>query len=182
MMFYDNNRTSSDWFDFTTLNEVMDYYVIGFDNFNLCTDEFLNGGIVPLDPPNPTVLIYTLYKFKIALNGSAIAKDKVYFEFSVNPTLKAEAEEEFIPCEISYNEYCENPNYKEFMCVDNQDTFFEKGKFTKENSKGFIAKYIDLIDRDLKCECNDDKYVTFTMILNGYNNLEKVTCAKLSGS
>jgi len=43
-------------------------------------------------------------KFKVALSGSAIAKDKVYFEFSVNPTLKAEAEEEFIPCEISYNE------------------------------------------------------------------------------
>jgi hypothetical protein len=36
-------------YDFTTLNKVMDYYVVGFDNFNPCTNDFLNGGIVPLD-------------------------------------------------------------------------------------------------------------------------------------
>jgi hypothetical protein len=44
------------------------------------------------------------YKFKIALSGSAIAKDKVYFEFSVNPTVKPEKQQDFIPCEISFNE------------------------------------------------------------------------------
>ncbi|XP_028044387.1 uncharacterized protein LOC113554656 [Rhopalosiphum maidis] len=181
MMFYSKDPKSPDWFDFTVLNKVMDNYIIGFDRFNECTFYLLNGGVVPLNSTDPS--INTLTKFKAAFDGSSIARDKVYFEFSINPSVTKKFEKYFIPCEVSYNEYCENQGeYKDCMCVDNQDTFFEKGKFTKENSKGFIAKFIDLVDRDLKCECNDDKYITFTMMLNGYNNLEKLTCAKLSGS
>jgi hypothetical protein len=41
-------------YDFTTLNNVMDYYVVGIDYFNTCTDEFLNGGIIPYDSSNPS--------------------------------------------------------------------------------------------------------------------------------
>ncbi|XP_026822065.1 uncharacterized protein LOC113560403 [Rhopalosiphum maidis] len=166
IMFYSNNSMSTDWLDFNILNYVMDYFVIGFDKFNVCTEDLLIGGVVPYDLSDPSK--NTLVKFQDALTKSAIAKNKVYFEFLINPTVKVEKEKEFIPCEISYNEYCENPEYKEIMCVDYQNDLFKKGQFAGIFSNGFIAKFIDLIDRDLKCECSGDKYIAFNMMLNGY--------------
>jgi hypothetical protein len=35
-------------FDFKVLNDVMDYFIIGFYNFNPC-NEFFKGGIVPMN-------------------------------------------------------------------------------------------------------------------------------------
>jgi len=51
-------------FDFATLNEVMDFYLIGFKDFNECNPNFINGGITPLDSPDPTnPSINTLVRF-----------------------------------------------------------------------------------------------------------------------
>jgi hypothetical protein len=35
-------------FDFVVLNDVMNYYIIGFNDFNPC-NEFFKGGTVPMD-------------------------------------------------------------------------------------------------------------------------------------
>jgi hypothetical protein len=40
--------------DFNILNYVMDYFVIGFEKFNLCTDDLLIGGVVPYDSSDPS--------------------------------------------------------------------------------------------------------------------------------
>lgn len=48
-------------FDFGMLNDVLDYYVVGFEEFNECTDNLLNGGVTPMDSPDPN--INTLVKF-----------------------------------------------------------------------------------------------------------------------
>lgn len=99
-------------------------------------------------------------------------------------------------------QYCENPDYKYTWCADNQATFFEKvihfstqydisylhfilnlqGKFAAQFAGGFVGRDIDLVDRDLKCECDEDKFITFHMILNGFTGLEMKTCNRLNGS
>jgi len=52
-------------FDFTVLNDCMDYYVIGFDKFNPCNDHF-RGGIVPVNTicgsDNSLVILYPTSK------------------------------------------------------------------------------------------------------------------------
>jgi hypothetical protein len=109
-------------FDFTVLNDVMDNYIIGFDRFNECTLYLLNGGVVPMNSTDLSIntlvrcvlnlesklrlkiLLLLQIKFKAAFDRSSIAKDKVYFEFSINPSVKKNFEKHFIPCEVSYNE------------------------------------------------------------------------------
>ncbi|XP_026822053.1 uncharacterized protein LOC113560395 [Rhopalosiphum maidis] len=185
MIFYSTTTTStiSNWFNFTTLNEVMDLYLFGFKDFNECNSNFLNGGITPLDSPDPTdPSINTLSQLGIALSESTISKDIVYLEYLINPSVNKQDEMNFLPCEISYNEYCENPDYKYTWCADNEVTFFEKGKFAAEYAAGFVGKDIDLVDRDLKCECDEDKFITFHMILNGLTGLEMKKCGKINGS
>ncbi|XP_008179547.2 uncharacterized protein LOC103308249 [Acyrthosiphon pisum] len=157
------------------MNDVLDFYVIEFATFNECCDEFLHSGVTPLDSTDPAVM--TLNKFAAALKQSTIAKDKVYFEFLISPTPKREELENLNHCVLSYNEYCENHDYYlGRWCVDNQDILYKKGKFAKENSKGFIGSDIDLIDRDDKCKCGN-KYITFYMLLAGYDNAnDPLTC------
>jgi len=99
----------------------MDYFIIGFDRFNECTFYLLNGGVVPLNSTDPSIntlvrrvlnlesklrlkILLLQTKFKAAFDGSSIAKDKVYFEFSINPSVTKKFEKYFIPCEVSYNE------------------------------------------------------------------------------
>jgi len=41
-------------FIFDNWNDIIDYYVIGFYNFNACNEEFKNG-IVPLSSDKPEV-------------------------------------------------------------------------------------------------------------------------------
>jgi hypothetical protein len=38
------------------------------------------------------------------------------------------------------------------------------------------------VDRDLKCQCDEDKFITFHMILNGFAGLEMKKCDKINGS
>jgi hypothetical protein len=47
-------------FDFEELNNIMDYYIIGFEMFNPCNDLY-KGGIVPLY--NDQNKIYSLVKY-----------------------------------------------------------------------------------------------------------------------
>ncbi|XP_060876268.1 uncharacterized protein LOC132949410 [Metopolophium dirhodum] len=170
-----NKELNSTWFDFCMINDVMDFYVIEFATFNNCTDKFLNNGVTPLGSTDPDVM--TLNKFATALSQSTIAREKVYFEFLISPIPKTEETLNFKHCELSYGKFCENyDSYKGKWCGDNLDILHEKGKFAKKYSKGFIGRDIDLVDRDNKCGC-DNKYITFYMLLDGYNNATNpVTC------
>jgi len=38
------------------MNDVLDLYVIQFATFNECCDEFLRGGITPIDSTDPAVM------------------------------------------------------------------------------------------------------------------------------
>ncbi|XP_060875914.1 uncharacterized protein LOC132949158 [Metopolophium dirhodum] len=170
-----NKELNSTWFDFCRMNDVLDFYVIEFATFNECSDDFLHGGVTPIDSLDPAVM--TLNKFSAALKQSTIAKEKIYFEFLISPIPKPEQLIDMNRCVLSYNEYCENrDHYKGLWCVDKQDIFYEKGKFAKKYSKGFIGRDIDLVDRDNKCDC-DNKYITFYMILKGYTYaIDQLTC------
>ncbi|KAL4092445.1 hypothetical protein QTP88_026946 [Uroleucon formosanum] len=169
-----NKNESSNWFDFGKMNQFIDFYLIEFTTFNECVDQLLYGGITPIDSADGNIL--TLNKFAEAFKNSTIDKEKVYFEFLINPMVKTAEQSKFMHCEISYNEYCENrDSYKSIWCVDTQDVLYEKGKFAKQYSKGFVGREIDLVDRDNKCNC-DNKYITFHMMLRGYNNEDPLTC------
>ncbi|CAI6363316.1 unnamed protein product [Macrosiphum euphorbiae] len=169
-----NKKLNSTWFDFGKMNDLLDFYVIEFVTFNECSDEFLHSGITPIESTDPAVM--TLNKFAAAFEQSKIAKEKVHFEFLIRPIPKPEKLTIMHRCTFSYNEYCENRgDLQGIYCVDKQGIFFEKGKFAKKYSKGFIGNDIDLVDRDNKCHC-DNKYITFYMLLNGYNDAEPLTC------
>ncbi|XP_022181620.1 uncharacterized protein LOC111041620 [Myzus persicae] len=164
--------------DFSRINLIMDFYLIGFSYFNECSDDLLRSGITPMDSANPDVM--TLNRFATALENSTIAKDKMYFDFSINPIPKNDVKHKFNPCEISYNEYCENEDDKRSIwCADNTGTLNEKGTFTKKHARGFVGGYIDLVDRDDKCKCG--KYSTFEMMLNGFNGGSPMKCEALEG-
>ncbi|KAL4107219.1 hypothetical protein QTP88_017602 [Uroleucon formosanum] len=168
------NGDSSIWYDFVKMNDVLDFYLIEFTTFNECVNELLQGGITPIDSLDKGIL--TLNKFADAFKNCTIDKEKVYFEFLINPKVMTKIRNTFFLCEISYNEYCENHKNYDFMwCVDTQDMLYEKGKFAKQYSKGFVGSEIDLVDRDNKCKC-DNKYITFYMMLRGYNNEDPLTC------
>ncbi|XP_025199968.1 uncharacterized protein LOC112597932 isoform X2 [Melanaphis sacchari] len=107
MIFYSNtsNSASPNWFDFEILNDVMDFYLFGFEQFNECDFTFLNGGITPLDSPDPmNPNINTLDKFGAALSNSIIPKEKIYLEYLINPSVNKKDEMNFLSCEVSYNE------------------------------------------------------------------------------
>ncbi|XP_022166301.1 uncharacterized protein LOC111030896 [Myzus persicae] len=152
--------------DLSDMNTIMDFYLIEFLNFNDCSKDLLHGGITPMDSSNSDIV--TLNRFGAALENSTIAKDKIYFEFLISPKPKPNEIENFKPCEISYNEYCENEDDKiNKWCVDDSDILYKKGAFTKKYANGFVGSYIDLVDRDDKCGCG--KYSTFDMMVNGFN-------------
>jgi len=48
-------------FDFSKLNDIMDFYLITFNYFNDCSGELYNGGTTPLHSDNP--IINTLVRF-----------------------------------------------------------------------------------------------------------------------
>jgi len=49
-------------FDFTVLNDAVDFYIIEFDGFNECNDQF-RGGIVPLCGPKSLVnMLYPIFQ------------------------------------------------------------------------------------------------------------------------
>jgi len=51
-------------FSFVLLNDAVDYYLFGFEDFNECNDKFLNGGTTPLVTPDPAdPNINTLVRF-----------------------------------------------------------------------------------------------------------------------
>lgn len=172
----------TDWFSFVILNEAVDYYLFGFEEFNECNSKFLKGGTTPLVTPDPAdPNINTLVRFSIALLGAPILKEKIYLEYLIKPTLNKKDEVTFRGCERSYTEYCQNPDYKKTWCVDNQDTFYEKGQFAATYAHGFVAKDIDLVDRDFKCECDFNMFITFYMVLRGFSGDKEMTCSKISG-
>lgn len=169
------NKNDKQWFDFSKINLIMDYYLITFHGFNDCTEKLLNGGTTPMDSNDPN--INTLNKFADALSVSNIAKEKVYFEFVITPSIPFANVPTTLHCDISYYEYCKN-NHTDW-CVDNQKTFSEKGLFAKKYARGWVGSDIDLVDRDVACKCNGDKFISFHMILDAYNEKEMKTCDKL---
>ncbi|KAF0755017.1 Uncharacterized protein FWK35_00021120, partial [Aphis craccivora] len=135
-------------FDFTILNDAFDYYVIGFRDFNPCNDCF-KAGIVPME--NVSNSTNSLKTFENVLTCSTIQKDKIYLEFSVNPTLN-DSTIEYIPtCAVTYKKICEDDDYNLYWCADNADAFYQKGWFAKNiNALGIVSKYIDTIDPTAK--------------------------------
>ncbi|XP_060851182.1 uncharacterized protein LOC132929682 isoform X2 [Rhopalosiphum padi] len=135
-------------------------------------------GIVPLNNSN-----YSLTTFANALNKSKIAKDKMYLLFSVNPTINDTTTEDLPKCCVTYQKYCENDHYNTYWCADNADSLYQKGKFAKDiHAKGIVIRYIDTIDPAATCDCNNqDKFISFTMMLRGYLSEDPIKdCAKLN--
>ncbi|KAL5236169.1 hypothetical protein ACI65C_003579 [Semiaphis heraclei] len=161
--------------DFSQINGIFDFFLFDFLTFNDCTDDLLRGGITPDQSPDPNIL--SLTDFITTFNLSIIDPQKVVFEFLISP--KPKNEKEFKPCEISYNKYCEH--YKDLhssWCIDDNEILYKKGQFARKYSKGFVASYIDLVDRENKCNC-DDKYITFSILSSGYEGGEAKTCDAL---
>ncbi|KAL5236161.1 hypothetical protein ACI65C_003571 [Semiaphis heraclei] len=167
------------WFDFPKINGIVDFYLIEFITFNECCIDLLRLGITPYTSTIPSIM--TLEKFGVAFKKSNIDKQKVFFEFLISPISIPDEMIHFEYCQLSYNEYCENKedNHAKW-CIDNNDILYQKGKFAKQFSKGFVARAIDLVDRDNKCKCGN-KYITFTMLLKGYNGDEQLTCKAFDG-
>ncbi|XP_060851177.1 uncharacterized protein LOC132929679 isoform X2 [Rhopalosiphum padi] len=177
---YTNNATATGWFDFEKLNNLMEYYIIGFEMFNPCSDLY-KGGIVPLN--NVQDNTHSLTTFANAMNNSKIAKDKIYLQFSVSPTINNTSTENLPNCCVTYQKYCENDHYNRYWCADNADSLYQKGKFARDiHAKGIVVKYIDTIDRAATCDCNNkDSFITFSMMLRGYVNKDPIKdCAKLN--
>jgi len=78
-------------FNFSAINDEVDFYIIGFDGFNPCNDHF-RGGIVPICGLNYLIkMLYLIFQNAIifyilqttlskALWTSTIAKEKMYLE------------------------------------------------------------------------------------------------------
>ncbi|XP_025204186.1 uncharacterized protein LOC112601007 [Melanaphis sacchari] len=187
MMYYSNNPNVPGWFNFADwMNDLMDYYIIGFDKFNPCNDQF-KSGIVPLNDSNVQTN-NTLTAFANVLKSSNIAKDKIYLEFSVSPITDPEISDNIPKCYVSYKKYCDPDNtqkYDLYWCADNADSFFQKGKFASDiKAKGIVAKNIDLSDPTGNCGCdNQNQFITFSMILRGFLNQAPITdCEKLKNT
>ncbi|XP_016660502.1 uncharacterized protein LOC100575698 [Acyrthosiphon pisum] len=179
MIFYTNNQLSPDWFQFSVLNDIMQYYIIGFDKFNPCNECF-KGGIVPNS--NVAKSNNSLSSFASALRISPIAKKKIYLEFLASPIANDSTTEVLPTCCVTYKKFCEGDHYNLFWCADNSDSFYDKGKFAREiQAQGIVTKYIDTIDPTAKCECNSDKFITFSMMLRGFLCTAPITdCTKLN--
>lgn len=180
MIYYSSNPYSPDWFDFNLLNEVMDFYVIGFDKFNPCS-ETLRGGIVPIN--NICGVNNSLTQLATALYSSRIAKDQIYVEFLTSPTPN-DTPEKLPACAVTYQQICEASKYKNIWCADNSDSLYDKGKFAKQQLKaqGIIPKYIDTIDPTGACECEmNNQFITFKMMLRGFSEADPITdCLELN--
>ncbi|XP_060852674.1 uncharacterized protein LOC132930688 [Rhopalosiphum padi] len=126
-------KNESDWFDFSKLNDIMDFYLITFYRFNDCFDELLNGGTTPLNSDHSD--INTLEIFGASLNVSKIAKEKVYLEFMITPTINYGDRLKYMHCEVSFDQYCKT-DIKSKWCADNETTFYEKGVFARQYAAG----------------------------------------------
>ncbi|XP_060851339.1 uncharacterized protein LOC132929790 isoform X3 [Rhopalosiphum padi] len=180
MIDHTNDATATGWFDFEELNNFMDYYIIGFEMFNPCNDQY-KGGIIPLN--NVQNSNYSLTTLANVLNKSKIAKDKIYLLFPVVPTVNDTSTEGLPECSVAYKKYCENDHYNKYWCADNADSLYQKGKFAKDiHAKGIIVRNIDAIDPTATCDCNNqDKFISFTMMLRGYLGEDPIKdCAKLN--
>lgn len=105
-------------FNFSVINDEVDFYIVGFDGFNPCNDHF-RGGIVPICGPNSLVkMLYIIFQNTIifyilqttlskALNSSMIAKEKIYLELLANPTAPDTGEKLPI-CRITYQKVKKN--------------------------------------------------------------------------
>lgn len=99
-------------FNFSAINDEVDFYIIGFNGFNPCNDHF-RGGIVPICGPNSLVkMLYLIFQNAIsiyilqttlskALQTSTIAKEKIYLELLANPTAP-DTGEKLPKCSITY--------------------------------------------------------------------------------
>ncbi|XP_026816711.1 uncharacterized protein LOC113556140 [Rhopalosiphum maidis] len=182
---YSIDTSTQDFFNFTILNDAVDFYIIEFDGFNPCNDKF-RGGIVPLCGPK------SLVSFTSAFNSTMIPSNKTYIQFSVNPN--PDAAENNLPINgITYQKLCEDSKYQKLWCADNSDSLYYKGRFAKEtiNAQGIVVKYIDAIDPAGSCNCDSkNQFITFQMMLRGFtqadpikdcspiNNLTAVNCGK----
>lgn len=54
---FDCTSFSAKGFNFPDLNPSVDFYVVGFQNFNPCTDNLKNGGTVPFKGNNQNSLV-----------------------------------------------------------------------------------------------------------------------------
>jgi len=51
-------------FDFSKINEIMDFYIIEFASFDTCSKNLLHGGITPMDSSDPNVLSFVRFVSK----------------------------------------------------------------------------------------------------------------------
>ncbi|XP_060852059.1 uncharacterized protein LOC132930295 isoform X2 [Rhopalosiphum padi] len=160
------------WFDFSKINDIMDFYLITFHDFNICYEEIMHIGTTPLELADPNV--HSLVQFAATLTVSALAKEKVYLEFVLTPSVYS-VHSGVKHCEVTYDQYCKR-DYRDSWCADNATTFYEKGVFAKQYAAGWVGSDIDLIDRNISCGCNGDQFFSFHMILDGYKNKTMRTC------
>ncbi|XP_025192336.1 uncharacterized protein LOC112592488 [Melanaphis sacchari] len=184
MIYHRNNSKAPGWLDYDKwLNNIMDYYIISFDKFNPCNNQFKTG-IVPLDNSDAQTN-NTLMKFQNVLNDSKMAEDKIYLEFSLSPTVNDTNTETLPTCYVTYKKLCELGNYTFYWCADNADALFSKGKFARDiKAKGIVAKYIDTSDPTGNCGCdNQNQFITYSMIFRGFLNQTPFTdCEKFNNA
>ncbi|XP_025207043.1 uncharacterized protein LOC112602905 [Melanaphis sacchari] len=181
MIYYSHHPNNPYWFKFDEwMNDLMDFYIIGFYKFNPCNDQFKDG-IVPLY--NTKFSNNSLTTFANVLKNSTIAKDKIYLEFSACPTPNDTTIEYLPTCAVTFEKFCTSDHYNVYWCADNSQSFFQKGRFARDlPAKGIVTKYIDTIDPTAKCQCdNNNEYITFTMMLTGFLSQDPVrNCPLLS--
>ncbi|KAE9539625.1 hypothetical protein AGLY_004877, partial [Aphis glycines] len=167
-------------FDFSILNEAFDFYVIGFELFNLCNNMFKQG-IVPMT--NVFRSKFSLQTLEVLLSDTDMATDQMYLEFKAMSTKNETTKEELPKFCLTFKKFCESGHYNTYWCADNAAANYSKGQFVKIiGAKGFITKYIDTIDPTGKCECdNQNKFITFSMMLRGFLDQDPITdCEKLN--
>ncbi|CAH1736299.1 uncharacterized protein LOC114131096 [Aphis gossypii] len=177
--YHEEDPCSTDKFDFSILNKAFDFYVIGFELFNPCNNIFKQG-IVPMT--NVFRSKFSLQTLEVVLSDTDMDTDQIYLEFKAMPTKNETSKEELPKCCLTFKKFCEGDHYNTYWCADNAAAYYSKGQFAKKiGAKGFITKYIDTIDPTVKCKCNNDKFITFAMMLRGFLDQDPITdCEKLN--
>ncbi|XP_060847550.1 uncharacterized protein LOC132927102 [Rhopalosiphum padi] len=157
------------WLNISVIDYAIDFYAVTTEYFNLCTADFRNTGIAPLNGSNTN---HTLDKLKDVLQQACIPTEKTYFTFILNPDTP---DDTLTMCDVNNEKVCTQPQVACDWCVGTLLSYNEKGQFAHTNGAGFIARYIDFDDPNNCCNC-EKPFPTFNAILDGFNGVSTKPC------
>lgn len=156
-----NTENPVEGIQFQEIDSLVDYYVVNTQRLNSeCTPGFISGGLSPVDGGAK----YTMEKLQYHVNQVGISNSKLLYKIFTSPI---HTEKDNI-CSTNYRQMCIHPEMAKEWCADNLETFYDKGKFVKQNANGFIACFVDNDDALCDCKCGHP-FPSFYAILNGYN-------------